>query len=328
MELKLGSIPIRIQAWFLFMAVILGANERNPVKLGIWVAVVIVSVIIHELGHALVGKAFGLAPRIDLHGMGGTTSWSTESLDRTTLTAPKNVAISLAGPFAGFLFALLILGVQAAGARPEHPIALHAIRVLLEVNIGWGIFNLLPMLPLDGGNVLRAVFVAVSPERGFKAARVVSIVIAAGIALLAIKSGAWWILYLGVLFAFRNVQSLRQEGQLAVDEGIAGSINLASRALAESRPRDAIAALAPRMRDPKVSPELQSIATRLYVTALIQEGMWSDATDAIERGHAAIAFDDLERYVAKMRELGRTADADRILAVTSKSPAALSAFRA
>lgn len=328
MELKLGSIPIRIQAWFLFMALILGMSEGNPAKLGVWVAVVVVSVVIHELGHALVGKAFGLAPRIDLHGMGGTTSWSEESLDKVKLTAPKNVAISLAGPFAGFFFAFLVFVAQVAGLRPAHPIAKYAVETLFFVNVGWGIFNLLPMLPLDGGNVLRAVLVAIAPKNGFKAARVVSIVIAAGLAFLAIRSRQWWILYLGVLFAFRNVQSLRAEGQLVVDEGIAGSITQASRALSEARPREAIALLAPRVDDQSVSPELRHVAVRLYVTALVQVGNWADATTAIERGHEAITLDDLEQYVAKMRELGRNEDADRILAVTSKSPAALTAFRA
>ena len=56
MELKLGSIPLRVQGWFVLMTLLLGSNERNPAKLGMWVVVVAISVVIHELGHALMGN--------------------------------------------------------------------------------------------------------------------------------------------------------------------------------------------------------------------------------------------------------------------------------
>jgi Zn-dependent protease len=211
MELRLGSIPVRVQGWFIMMALLLGSNERNPALLALWVAVVVVSVVIHELGHALVGKAFGLVPSIELHGMGGTTSFERDPKrpSRSELGTLRSIAISLAGPFAGFLFALVVMLAQSAGLHPAHPVAQYAIRLLFAVNIGWGIFNLLPMLPLDGGNVLRHALVAATKDRGEAIARVVSIVIAAGIALYALQGKQWWILYLGVLFAFRNVQALR-----------------------------------------------------------------------------------------------------------------------
>ena len=57
------------------MAVVLGARLQRPDLIAIWVAIVFISVLVHELGHALVGRMFGLDPQIELHGMGGTTSW-------------------------------------------------------------------------------------------------------------------------------------------------------------------------------------------------------------------------------------------------------------
>jgi Zn-dependent protease len=221
MEFKLGSVPVRVHGWFIMMALFLGANERDPAKLAMWVAVVVVSVVIHELGHAMMGMAFGLLPRIELHGMGGTTSFQRAVVagqpPRGELGAARNIAISLAGPFAGFAVALALMGAQLAGLHPKSALGIHALSLLFAVNIGWGIFNLLPMLPLDGGNVLRYALVAMLKERGDMVARIVSIVVAAGIALLAIQRQQWWILYLGVLFAFRNVQSLREAGHLGVD---------------------------------------------------------------------------------------------------------------
>src|SRR4051812_19701946 len=102
MDLKIGSIPVRIRGQFLLMAVLLGMTERDPAKLAIWVAIVVVSIVIHELGHALVGKAFGLQPRIELYGMGGVTFF--DGGDRQNISTVKSVAISVAGAFAGFLF--------------------------------------------------------------------------------------------------------------------------------------------------------------------------------------------------------------------------------
>ena len=212
MQFKLGSIPVRIQGYFFIMAAVLGANERDPVRLLMWVAVVLVSILVHELGHALVGRLFGLAPSIALHGMGGTTSF--EPLPgrpaRASFGTAKNVLISLAGPFAGFAFAGALYGAELAGLRTENALALRALSLLFAVNIGWGIFNLLPMLPLDGGNVMRAITRALSWRHGDRVAHVVSLVVAIGIALYALSRSQWWSVYLGGLFAFQNIQALRQ----------------------------------------------------------------------------------------------------------------------
>src|SRR5262245_37766913 len=98
LSFSFAGIPIRIHAVFFLMALMLGATgTQNPASIGIWVAVVLVSVLLHELGHAIAGKAFGLAPQIDLHGMGGTTSWPRGR----ELGAARRVIVSLAGPMVG-----------------------------------------------------------------------------------------------------------------------------------------------------------------------------------------------------------------------------------
>src|SRR5262249_47608723 len=136
-----------------------------------------VSVMLHELGHAAAGLAFGLEPRIELHTMGGTTSWSTPR----ALSTAKRVTISLAGPFAGFLFGALVwLVVRALGPGVLPRFQNDFVRdTLLNVNFGWGLLNLLPMLPLDGGNVMTHLLNALTHGRGERPARIVSIVMAA-----------------------------------------------------------------------------------------------------------------------------------------------------
>ena len=323
MELKLGSIPLRIQGSFLLMALLLGLNERDPAKLALWVVIVVASVIVHELGHALMGMAFGLEPRIELYGMGGMTYFSG---GRTELSTGRSIAVSLAGPFAGFAFAVVVVVTQLAGFQPGHPLARHAIWLLLWVNVAWGIFNLLPMLPLDGGNVMRAGLKALTKGHGEKIARVVSIAIAGSIALWAITGKQWWVLYLGALYAFQNVQALRQAGQLKVDQSLADAIQAGYAALDRNQPKEAIAELEPALAS-AATPELRQVGLRIYVVALLKEARWTDAMNVIERERVVIGSEDLGHYAKMMRELGRDEDSARIEEL-GKAPAALSEFRA
>src|SRR5579883_3166384 len=118
LEFHLGKIPVRVHATFFVMALVLGIYGGSPVAIAWWIAIVLVSVLFHELGHATTGLAFGLEPRIDLHGMGGTTSWAANK----PLSHARRIAISLAGPFAGFALWAVVLGLAKAGVIPDTPV--------------------------------------------------------------------------------------------------------------------------------------------------------------------------------------------------------------
>lgn len=211
MQFRLGSIPVRIQGYFFLMAALLAASERDPARMAVWVAVVLVSVLVHELGHALVGRAFGLAPAIALHGMGGTTSF-TPLAGRAgrPLGTLRNVLISIAGPFAGFALAAATLAAESQGLGASSAVAQQVLKLFVYVNVYWGIFNLLPMYPLDGGNVLRHVASRLSLRHGERAAHVISLLVAVALALHGLANQEWWRVYLGALFGYYNVQALRR----------------------------------------------------------------------------------------------------------------------
>lgn len=177
------GIPVRIEPLFWIAAVLLAYNLGDARLILMWVAVVLVSVLVHELGHGIALKLFGQPSSIVLHGFGGLTS-SPRKLDRA-----RSIAVSLAGP----LGALALLGIPALVLRDSawgNEVAIDyalsddvfglwpVLFFAAYVNVWWSIANLLPIRPLDGGNVLTELV-------GVQPARVVSVVVGAAAAVWA-----------------------------------------------------------------------------------------------------------------------------------------------
>src|SRR6202011_2917389 len=99
LHFALFGIPVRVHPMFWLMAVLLGANMTagRPDLMFFWVLAVFLSILVHELGHALVIRSFGSQPWITLYGMGGLASHAATRTDPGT-----HILISLAGPGAGF----------------------------------------------------------------------------------------------------------------------------------------------------------------------------------------------------------------------------------
>lgn len=178
---RLFGFPIRVSPWFFMILLFLGAprsGEWTPevlVGLAIWLGVGAVGVIWHELGHAFAMRHYGYSPSIALHGMGGHTSWGRGP----TPSATQRLWVSLAGPFAGFAVGAIVFAVgQLADVAHAHWAARELYTVLLYVNVGWGIINLLPMLPWDGGHAVEALADRLTGGKGRKPAAVVTFLVA------------------------------------------------------------------------------------------------------------------------------------------------------
>jgi Zn-dependent protease len=137
-----------------------------------------VSILVHELGHALLMRRFGYFPRIVMYHFGGLAipeAGYSAAFSKPQRDTWSSVLTSLAGPGAGFVFAALVtVLVYALGGRVElawenlpalpwdvrlprsvgRPVY-YLINFLLAINIFWGLINLAPVLPLDGGQVAR-----------------------------------------------------------------------------------------------------------------------------------------------------------------------------
>lgn len=314
MVFRLGSIPVRIRLWFFLVTLMLGGANRDMKLAVVWVGVVFVSVLVHELGHALMGRAFGLLPQIELHGMGGTTSWLEPiepGKDRIKIGPARSIAISLAGPFAGFAFGAIFLVVKRFWI-PTDAVTQHALSSLVFVNLFWGVVNLVPMLPLDGGNVMRAGLDGLTKGRGEKAARIVSIVFALMLLAFAAFSKSLWLGFLGAIFVYNNVQAYRAVDQRAIDIPVVEAINAAYIALDAQDGAQAIQLLRPALAEARLDVELRQIALRLFAYALLIEGHWAELMPLLDRERLSIGPTELARYARTAKELGRDDEATRI----------------
>lgn len=232
---RIGDTPVRIHPFFWVTTLLLGiriGEQIPPLPLFIWVFAVLVSILVHEFGHAIMQRHYGGRPRITLYGLGGLASCN--DCDRSS---KAQIQISLAGPIAGFLVAIAILTLLVisgywVGLRGGDPLKLVdqgyfpfpffgvnlvwkrfdtlAINLLISdflwINILWGLINLLPIYPLDGGRVSQEVCMMRGARQGIILAWQISMVCAIGMVLVSL---IWGSLFAVVLFGFLAYSSYR-----------------------------------------------------------------------------------------------------------------------
>ena len=322
MQFRLGSIPVRVHASFFVMAVLLSASgARDPTLIAVCVAVVCVSILAHELGHALMGRAFGLAPSIELYAMGGLTSWSMGK----DVSNGRKVLISLAGPAVGLAVTLVLALTRALGVTPDvtlyeslfssrghETMAMAITKTVLFVNGWWSIFNLLPMLPLDGGNVTLHTLNGMTKGRGEKPARLISFAVAVMVGIAALAEQQIWIMILSVSFAVQNGRMLGKGSSGVQDDPLR---QVLEKAVADLRAGNSRAAIqgAEAVASQASSADLKLDALRLLAYALVADGRWSQLLQLLEGGLVrAFADDDLGRFEAAARESGSREVAETI----------------
>jgi Zn-dependent protease len=197
LRFSIGPVPVRVNPLFWVVTVALGLVPGATVATtALWVLAVFVSILVHELGHALTARAQGASAHIVLYGLGGLAIHRPVRRDTWS-----RIAVAAAGPGAGFVLgglvaAIVLLSgyrVEILGLRLGDGVSLlgglRAERFahdLLFVNIAWGLFNLLPIHPLDGGTIARELFVGADRQRGVEHSLWASVVTAGGLAIMAL----------------------------------------------------------------------------------------------------------------------------------------------
>lgn len=185
LNFRLFGFPVRVHPFFWLGSALLGADLLNAgiQYLLIWIAVVFVSILVHEMGHALAFRSFGSDSHIVLWMFGGLTV-PYSGIGRRW----KRIVATLAGPVAGFILCGLVYGSNKLfdwGLANGVTIA-YLYGALVLVNLYWGIFNLLPVIPLDGGQVSRELCEGKWRGRGLQVALKISVGFAAAVALFSV----------------------------------------------------------------------------------------------------------------------------------------------
>jgi len=236
LRFNVAGVPVRVHPMFWLVTLILGASGNpEPLYVLLWVVAVFASILIHEMGHVTAFRYFGMNAHVVLYGFGGLaiptgSAWNV-GYGRQRRDWLSDVVISSAGPVAGFLFATAIfLGLAAAKRSPSvsfspsllvgfrwRPLESMPVNMLLiylqVINIFWGLVNLLPIYPLDGGQISRAVISRFNPSGGLRQSMWLSVYAAAAMAAMCYLQ--WEELYLALFFgymAFQNYQILRHMG--------------------------------------------------------------------------------------------------------------------
>ncbi len=176
------GFPVRIDTSALFIGLFIGMRlGRNaPMILGGF----FFSILLHELGHALAFRKFGASSFITLHGMGGTTA----SFNAQGLTDRQHIFVSLAGP----LSQLILLGLPALVANyyygPYGQLG-YFLSTMIFINVGWALVNLLPIYPLDGGQVLHRLLRVRNVSDPWRISQIVTVAVGIPLALVAYQFG-------------------------------------------------------------------------------------------------------------------------------------------
>ncbi len=204
---NLFGFPVHVDPFFFLLAAILGGSRADLTRMAIWIGVVFVSVLAHELGHAFIGRQYGLHPAIELYTGGGLTWWQSSR----PLSHFEEFSVSLAGPAIGLVVGGMGWMLQRNIPLSESTRNLHIILLeLLWINIVWSLLNLLPMLPLDGGNIMRVIVQKIRGYRDERLPLMISIGTGVIIFLAALSYGSLWGMMLCGWFTYRNYQQLQQ----------------------------------------------------------------------------------------------------------------------
>lgn len=202
MQFHLFGFPVRVELWFWLTAALLGGglhpkayeSAASMAGLAIWAIVVFFSILIHELGHATMGRRYGANPEIVLHGFGGAAIMHGSRFNRR-----QDLLVTAAGPAASIALGTVALLVLRYARGVGDDIA-DTLVDLVWINYFWTVVNLLPIQPLDGGLLLRTAL----GDRRLHITCMIGFATATTVAVLAFLGHQVFLTLMMALFAFEN----------------------------------------------------------------------------------------------------------------------------
>ncbi len=204
------GIPVIVQPFFWVTMVLIGllwnrgalqtTTPQAFLEIALFTIAGFISILIHELGHALTARKFGATTHIVLESMGGYASYSGVQMSRL-----RSFIITFAGPAVQIILAVII-GLILFSAPFLTANANYFLQTLMGISIIWAIFNLFPVLPLDGGRMVESLL---GPKR-IKITLRISMIVAGLMAVLGLFGGAFFITIIMGMFAYQSFKALQQ----------------------------------------------------------------------------------------------------------------------
>ena len=207
LQFRLLGIPVTVQPWHWIMLGLFGAVMFNPVDrnglltVALFVLAGFISVLVHEDGHALTGRRYGSRPEIILHGIGGVAVFP-----YARFTRGQNILVSAAGPGIQILLGVVAIAFIHYAPLPQTPILTFVV-FLGYFSIFWAVLNLIPVYPLDGGQIMMAIM---GPHRRRLGLQIsIGTAVIAGLGLFLVLHSFLFPIFLGFM-AYQNYQELQQ----------------------------------------------------------------------------------------------------------------------
>lgn len=207
----LNGIRVSFQPLFLLLIAVLSFNMANLAASLIFAACAIFAILAHEFGHAIMAKRYGLGAEVILTTWGGVTMHAPPRNNR------QEILITAAGPAVGLViglsFYLLSLALGWMNLGPSIAKATYLfifIRYMMWINIVWSIFNLLPVMPMDGGK-LTAIFLKrrFKAETAAKISAILSFAFALAILVYALFNRSTFMIIIALFLIMGNFAPLR-----------------------------------------------------------------------------------------------------------------------
>lgn len=245
LRFQIFGIPIRVHPMFWLAGALIASNQPLP-AMALWIACAFVSILVHELGHGLLAQRYSNCREILLYTLGGLCFYSPEPR-----RSSHQLAITLAGPGAGFLLCLVfMIGTSLVwGITPREHFSLACETVGLEsradpgylmsailkfpgqtsfrlyhnmvfINLMWGLVNLLPIVPLDGGRVSQTLLSLYDRSQAQRWSYIVSLLTSGILTAYVMSRPGDPDLFLIIMFgslAFMSYQSLQAIHQTQLD---------------------------------------------------------------------------------------------------------------
>jgi stage IV sporulation protein FB len=206
----IAGIPVSASPfYFLLLLMFAGGDLMRGL---IWAVCITLSLLVHELGHALVARHLRHEPSIMLHGFGGLTSRTRSGRD------VEEAAIIATGPAAGLALGLGIFGLwrllghAGLGDLAFSAMAMEWLYALLVPCITWNLLNLIPLWPLDGGQLFRlGVLRFTRGRRADVVTHGLALVLIAGLGVWAVQARSIYAGLVLLMLAAQNIRALRGE---------------------------------------------------------------------------------------------------------------------